>query len=160
MMMNTKRILDEEKVKDFVGDFNKLFEDLAKRYRKDAKKIKTLRECFWRKYPEIFNHSSENEDEMNIDVDTTMKTKPPIDREEKLRKVEEKLLSNKTHERFTNYDGVTSDDNLSLPQKIIHLQKAIDDAMRRKILWASFQGELFENAFVNQRKFIEKLWRK
>ena len=152
MMMNTKRILDEEKVKDFVGDFNKLFEDLAKRYRKNAKKIKTRRECFWRKYPEIFNHSSENEDEMNIDIDTTMKTKPPIDREEKLRKVEEKILSNKTHERFTNYDGVTSDDNLSLPQKIIHLEKAIDDAMRRKILCASFQGELFEKCFRQSKK--------
>ena len=137
-MMNTKRVLDEEKVKDFVGDFNKLFEDLAKRYEKDAEKIKTRRECFWRKYPEIFNDSSENEDEMDIDVDITIKTKPPIDREEKLRKVEEKLLSNKTHERFTNYDCVMSDDNLSLPQKIIHLQRANYNATRRKIYYASF----------------------
>ena len=41
MMMNMKqRILDEEKVKDFVADFNKFFEDLAKSYKKDAKKIK------------------------------------------------------------------------------------------------------------------------
>ena len=37
-MMNTKRILDEKKVKDFVEDFNKHFEDLAKRYKKDAEK--------------------------------------------------------------------------------------------------------------------------
>ena len=108
---------------------------------------KTLRECFWKKHPEIFNDSSENEDEMNIDVDTTMKTEPPIDREEKLRKVEEKLLSTKIHEKFTNYDGVMSDDNLSLPQKIIHLQMAIDDVTRRKIYYASFQGELFEKCF-------------
>ena len=61
----------------------------------------------------MFGDSSETE--MNIDVDTTMKTKPPIDREEKLRKVEEKLLSNKTHERFTNYDGVMSDNDFSTP---------------------------------------------
>ena len=48
MMMNTKqRILDEEKLKDFVADFNKHFEDLAKSYKKDAKKIKKCRECFW-----------------------------------------------------------------------------------------------------------------
>ena len=48
MMMNTKqRILDEERVKDFVGDFNKFFEDLAKSYKKDPKKIKEHRECFW-----------------------------------------------------------------------------------------------------------------
>ena len=56
-IMNTKK-LDMGKV---IGDFNKLSEDLAKRYKKDAKKIKTRRECFWRKYPELFNDSSENE---------------------------------------------------------------------------------------------------
>ena len=56
-MMNTKKILDEEKVKDFVADFNKYFEDLAKRYKRDAEKIKTRRECFWKKYPEMFNDS-------------------------------------------------------------------------------------------------------
>ena len=66
MMMNKKRILDKEKVKDFVGDFNKFFEDLAKSYKKDAKKIKKRRECFWEKYPEIFNDSSENGVEMDI----------------------------------------------------------------------------------------------
>ena len=65
-------------------------------------------------------------------------SRPIIDREEKLRKVGEKLLSNKTNQRFTNYDGVMSDNNLSLPQKIIHLQKAIDDATRRKILCFQF----------------------
>ena len=41
MMMNTKqRILDKEKLKDFVADFNKQFEELAKSYKKDVKKIK------------------------------------------------------------------------------------------------------------------------
>ena len=38
MMMNTKRVLDEEKVKDFVGDFKKLFEDLAKSIEKMPRK--------------------------------------------------------------------------------------------------------------------------
>ena len=151
-MMNTKRVLDEEKFKDFVGDFNKHFEDLAKRYKKDAEKIKTLRECFWRKYPEIFRDSSENEDEMDIDVDIAMKNKPPIDREEKLRKVEEKLLSNKNNERFTNYDGLMSDDNLSIPQKVIHLQRAIDNATRRKIYYALLQGQLLEECFLQSKK--------
>ena len=41
---------------------------------------------------------------MDVEVDTKMKTKPPIDREKKLQKVEEKLLSNKIYESFTNYD--------------------------------------------------------
>ena len=51
-------------------------------------------------------------------VETTVETEsgPIIDREEKLRKVEERLLSKRTNERFTNYDGVMSDDSLSQPQ--------------------------------------------
>ena len=157
MMMNTKqRILDEEKVKDFVGDFNKFFEDLAKSYKKDAKKIKKCRECFWEKYPEIFNDSSENEFEMDIEVDTKMKTKPPIDREEKLRKVEERLLSNKTYVRFTTYDGVMTDDDLSLPQKVIYLQRAIDNVTRRKIYYASLQGQLLEKYFLQSKKVYKE----
>ena len=111
---------------------------------------------FWEKYPEIFNDSSENGDEMNIEVGTTKKTKPPIDREEKLRKVEEKLLSNKTYERFTTYDGVMSDDGLSLPQKVIHLQRATDDATRRKIYYTSLQGELFEKYFCQLKKVYKE----
>ena len=138
MMMNTQIKLNlEDEVREFVGDFNKLFEEL-KEWTEDAVQIKTWREFFDKKYPKMFSDSSGTE--MDIDVDTTMKTKPPIDREEKLKKVEEKLLSKRTNERFTNYDGVMSDDNLSLPQEIIHLQKAIGDATRRKILYASLQG--------------------
>ena len=98
----------------------------------------------------MFGDSSETE--MDIEVATMMETKPTIDKEKKLQKVREKLLSNKTHENFTNYDSVMSDDNLSLQQKIIHLQKAIDDAMRRKILWASLQGKLFEKCFHQSKK--------
>ena len=60
---------------------------------------------------------------MDVDVDTTMRTKPPIDRKEKLRKVEEKLLSKRTNERFTDCDGVMLDPNLTSTQTIIHLQK-------------------------------------
>ena len=92
MMMNMKqRILDEERLQDFVGDFSEHFEDLAKQYKKDAEEMKNIRGYFWRKYPEIFNDSSENGDEMDVDVDTTMETesRPIIDREEKLRKVKE-----------------------------------------------------------------------
>ena len=49
-----------------------------------------------------------------------------------------------------------SDDSLSLSQKIIHLQKVIDDATRRKIHCASLQGELFENAFHQSREVYKK----
>ena len=53
---------------------------------------------------------------MKIDIDTTMETesRPNIDMEDKLRKVEEKLLSKRTNERFTNYDGIMLNNNLSL----------------------------------------------
>ena len=59
----------------------------------------------------MFHDSSETE--MDIEVSTMMETKPTIDKEKKLLKAREKLLSNKTHERFTNYDCVMSDNNLS-----------------------------------------------
>ena len=151
--MNTKRILYEEKVKEFVGDFSKLFEYL-KKGPKDAEQIKAWEKHFWRKYPEIFD---ENEVEMDTDVDATMETesRPIVDREKKPRKVEEKLLSKRTNERFTDHDDVMSNPNSTLAGKIIHLQKATDNVTRRKIHWASLQGQLLD---VNQRKFMERLW--
>ena len=154
--MNTKRILDEEKVKNFVGDFTKYFEDQAKRYKKDAEKIKARRECFWKKYSEIFRDSSENE----VEMDTTMKTKPPMDRKEKLRKSEKKLLSNKTKEKFTDYLDVSNDKNLCPAQKIINLRKGVDDSTRRKIYYASLQGKVLEECFQKLKKVLKKLWRK
>ena len=130
-MMNTKRILDKEKVKDFVADFNKYFEDLAKRYERDAEKIKTHRECFWRKYFEIFRDSSENEVEMDIDEGKTRPNK------QNLAEIREKLLCKRMTEVFTDYHGVESDPDLTLVEKIIKLQEAINDATRRKIHYAS-----------------------
>ena len=55
-MMNTKqRILDEEKFKDFVGDFNKF-------YKRDAEKIKMLEKVFGEitKNDLILNSTPEN----------------------------------------------------------------------------------------------------
>ena len=112
-MMNTKRILDEEKLKDFVSDFNKHFEDLAERYKNDAKKIEKHREYFWRKYPEIFNDSSENEVEMNIDEGKTRPKKPNLD------EIKERLLRNRMTEAFTDYHGIESDPNLTLVERMI-----------------------------------------
>ena len=152
-MMNTKITLDKEEVRRFVGDFNKPFKDLEE-WKSNAVQIESWKEHFLEEYPNIFNVSTENE----VEMETTMETesRPIVDREEKLRKVEERLLSNRTNERFTNYDGVMSNDSLSLSQKIIHLQKAIDDATRRKIHCASLQGGLFENAFRQSREAYKK----
>ena len=97
---------------------------------------------------------------MDVDVDTTMRTKPPIEREEKLRKVEEKLLSKRTNERFTDCDGVMLDPNLTSTQKTIHLQKGIEDSSRRKITTLHYKDNYLKNTFFNPRKFIKKLCRK
>ena len=148
--MNTKRILDEEKVKDFVGDFNKYFEDLAKRYKKDAEKIKTRRECFWKKYPEIFNDSSENEVEMDIDEGKTGPKKP------NLVEIRKRLLCKRTTKAFTDYRGVESDPNLTPVEKIIKLQEAISDATRRKIHYASLQGQLLEDCFRESKEAYKR----
>ena len=104
----------------------------------------------------MFGNSSRTE--MDVDVDTTMETesRPIIDREEKLRKVEEKLLSNKTYESFTNYDHVMSDDKLSFPQKVIHLQKGVYDSTRRKTYYASLQGQLLEKCFLQSTKVYKE----
>ena len=145
-MMNTQLNLEDE-VRAFVGDFNKFFEK-QKEWTEDSIRIDTWREFFEKKYPKMFSDSSETE--MDVDVDTTMKTEswPIMDKEKKLWKVEEKLLSNKTNESFTTYDGVMSDDGLTLPQKVILLQRAIDDATRRKIYYTLLQGQLLEKCFL------------
>ena len=78
-MMETQMKLNlEDEVREFVGDFNKFFEEL-KVWTEDAVQIKTWREFFEKKYPKMFSNSSESE--MDIDVDTTMESKPTIDRE-------------------------------------------------------------------------------
>ena len=65
-------------------------------------------------------------------------------REQKLAKVKGRLLQNRPQERFTNYDDIRFDQNLTAAEKTIAYQKAIDDATRRKIYFASLQGELLE----------------
>ena len=64
----------KKKLKILLETPTNLFEDLAKRYKKDADKIKTHREYFWRKYPEIFNDSSKNE----VDEGKTRPKKPNL----------------------------------------------------------------------------------
>ena len=102
----------------------------------------------------MFSDSSGTE--MDVDIDTTMRTKPLIEREEKLRKVGEKLLSKRTNERFTDCDGVMLDSNLTSTQKIIHLQKGIEDSTRRKIYYASLQGELFGKCCLQSKKVYKE----
>ena len=48
------------------------------------------------------------------------------------------------------------DNKLSLPQKVIHLQKRIDDSTRRKIYCTSLQGQLLEKCFLQLKKVYKK----
>ena len=102
-MMETQMKLNlEEEVKEFVGDFNKLFEELKERT-EDAVQIKTWREFFEKKYPKMFSDSSETE--MNIDEGKTRPKKP------NLAEIRDKLLCKRTTKAFTDYRGVESDPN-------------------------------------------------
>ena len=75
--MNTQRILDEEKVKEFVGDFDKPFKEL-KACTKNAVQIKAWKDHFLKKYSEIFRDSPETEVEMDIDEGKTRPKKPNL----------------------------------------------------------------------------------
>ena len=105
---------------------------------------------FLEKYPEIFRDSSENEVEMDIDEGKTRPKKP------NLAEIREKLLCKRMTEAFTDYHGIGSDPNLTLVEKIIKLQKVINDVTRRKIHYASLQGQLLEDCFRESTEAYER----
>ena len=146
MMMNMQTKLNlADEVREFVGDFNKFFEEL-KEWTEDAVQIKTWREFFEKKYPKMFGDSS-----TDIDEGKTRPKKP------NLAEIREKLLCQRTTEAFTDYRGVESDPNLTLVEKIIKLQEAIGDATRRKIHYASLQGQLLEYCFRESKEAYKRM---
>ena len=96
----------------------------------------------------MFGDSSETE--MDIDKRKTRPKKP------NLAEIKEKLLCKKMTEAFTDYHGVESDPKLSLVEKIIKLQEAIGDATRRKIHYASLQGQLLEDCFCESKEAYKR----
>ena len=105
---------------------------------------------FLEKYPVIFNDSSENEVEMDIDEGKTRPEKP------NLAEIRKKLLCKRTTETFTDYRGIESDPNLTLVEKIIELQEAINNATRRKIHYALLQGQLLEDCFRESKEVYKR----
>ena len=83
---------------------------------------------------------------MDVDEEKTRPKKP------NLSEIRERLLRNRTIEAFTDYRGVQSDPNLTLVERMIKLQKAIDDATRRKIHYTSLLGELLQSCFNESKK--------
>ena len=59
-------------------------------------------------------------------------------------------------EPFTNYEGIENDRTLSIVQKIVLYQKAIDDMKRRHIYFAANQGKLLERCFIQGRNNYKK----
>ena len=98
----------------------------------------------------MFRDSSENEVEMNIDKG---KTRP---KKTNLVEIRKRLLCKRTTEAFTDYCGVESDPNLTLVEKIIKLQEAINDATRRKIHYGSLKGQLLEDCFCESMEAYKK----
>ena len=67
-------------------------------------------------------------------------------KEKNLAEIRERLLCKRMEERFTNDEGVMSGPNIGMTEKIIHLQKAIDNTTRRKVYFALLQGKLLQVA--------------
>ena len=57
-----------------------------------------------------------------------------------LAEIRERLLCKRTAERFTGYEGLMVDPNLTTKGNITRLQRAINYMTRRKIRFASFQS--------------------
>ena len=87
---------------------------------------------------------------MDIDKGKTRSKKP------NLAEIREKLLCQRMTEAFTGYRGVESDPDLTLVEKIIKLQEVIGDATRRKIHYASLQGQLLEDCFRESKEAYKR----
>ena len=128
-------------------DFDKVLEKL--RDTTSVQEINELKEYFVNEYPEIFcvEYSLK---EINIEMERIEK------RNQKKKDVEEKLLTSISMEPFTNYEGIENDRTLSIIQKIVLYQKAIDDMKRRHIYFAANQGKLLERWFIQGRNVYRK----
>ena len=89
----------------------------------------------------------------SMDIDQVPKTRP---KKPNLAEIREKLLCQRMTEVFTDYHGIESDPNLTLVEKIIKLQEAINDATRRKIHYASLRGQSLEDCFHESKEAYKR----
>ena len=85
----------------------------------------------------------------SMDIDEVLKTRP---KKPNLAEIRESFFA----ERMTYYHGIESDPNLTLVEKIIKLQKVINDVTRRKIHYASLQGQLLEDCFCESKEAYKR----
>ena len=126
----------------FFCEFRNFWADL--KVKADGSKLNKWYTQSEKDYPEVFT--------VEIEVN---KVAVQQNKEEKLANVKERLLQNRSRERFTSYDNIRADPNLTVTDKIIAYQKVIDDATRRKIHFASLQGELLERCFKESKAEYE-----
>ena len=139
--------MNQERAKQFMRDFDKVFERL--RETTGTEEINKLKEYFVNEYPEIFQVECCLE-EVNKELERIIKHDKKIDYVEKI------LLTSISMEPFTNYEGIENDRTLSTVQKIVLYQKAIDDIKRRHIYFATNQGKLLEKCFIQGRDVYKK----
>ena len=139
--------MNRERAKQFMRDFDKIFEKLRETTSVDE--IEELKEYFVDEYPEIFQVEFALE-EVDKELERIVK------HDERLREVEEKLLTSISMEPFTNYEGIEYHKTISTVKKIALYQKAIDDMTRRHIYFATNQGKLLEKCFIQGRKIYKK----
>ena len=149
--------LSRERLSNFFKDFNEFWVDLNTLV--DQDKLTGWYECFQRDYPETFRVM----EAMETEEGQTRPKKPNIAEEEQTRskkshlaEIRERLLCKRMTERFIDYQGVMFDSNLDLMAKINHLQKAINDATRGKVYFASLLGELLQNCFDELKEAYKK----
>ena len=87
---------------------------------------------------------------MNIDEGKTRPKKP------NLAEIKEWLLRNRKTDAFTDYSGVQYDPNLTLVERMIKLQKSINNATRRKVHYASLLRELLQSCFNESKETYKK----
>ena len=97
----------------------------------------------------MFGNSSETE--MDIDEGKTRPKMPNLD------EIGKRLLKKRMTEAFTDYNGVESDPDLTLVEKIIKLQEAISHVTRRKIHYTSLQGQLLEDCFCESKETYKRM---
>ena len=136
--------LSRERLSNFIKDFNEFWVDLNTSF--DQDKLTSWYERFQRDYPETFRVGEATETEEG----QTRSKKP------NLVEIRERLHCNRATERFIDYQDVMFDSNLDLTAKINHLKKAIDDATRRKVYFASLLGELLRSCFDESKEAYKK----
>ena len=139
--------LGRERLSNFFKDFKKFWDDLKVNI--DENKLVKWHTHFEKDYPEVFK----------VEIEEREAAVQQRHKDEKLASIRGKLLQNRSRERFTNYDNVCFDQNLTDTEKIITYQKAIDDATRRTIHFASLQGEIMERCYKKSKAEYKVLLR-